>query len=940
MTLTPRLRVSHFPLGLRPFRLAVSRLDATAFIDTDVTDFLVRVRKLVSIARDFDPEWSLFKWPITNYQDSVLRYRPNHRSCVLCIQTQEHTTGKRMIMNFLDLEAEGSDDGEESDGSLTDESDDTDVAHKFEERAKQDRAATIEGYSDSADPLVRAIDVGAAPLYMFSIPPSTEIEFLHFLTEKCTSAYSAFTPSLGSGIIYVETPSIALLQKDLKAYLGSYRIRRKPNALEIPESVETLKMPPAIEHVGRFRRLRYRQQQLEAGDLVFATAPQVFLAIPRISYGPHEGHGPIPQALFDNEKFTKFCNGRVHDRRNDLVLVDKGRLVYQRNGLQRVDWQESHWRHMFIDGVTTPSDMELELFAAAKDVRMSTAPSLETYSALDNGDRVVGVHGRHEGRTGRICAVWTRNESSSSKRRRWAVVQDEEAFKVQLAVPYRNKQVSDYFCAKISDLRPHVPATSRPIQVGDRIKVVDGEMLLGESAAVVDCFCTGLVEVRTNGDTTGESVVLNLTDVTLDMNVGDVVRLSRGPMSGAVGMIVGFLKDGSVSFFLATTPEFAALHLHVQTFGFCGERGHIGHCTAFQCATISRRLVRVFAKHRAQHYEQIHNEWLEEMYTGKGSLKHVVERYSQKPLWEYKLMRSFDTGVVSMQENAGLRSSECVPIPSGPSDPLSAAVDVQLTRTSDLETTGDWLTMPKLAGKRIDVKLLGMSTTRFPKHAPPRSMVYENGTGYMVPFKTPLQSGMFTRQNFKVQLDGSRKSIGVPADAIRPCRQNPDGSSIDSTKCRVIIVGPDVDGNKLYVGEYAEVIPGNTAEPLVAWLKDAGFSIAKGQTQNVRVRIVRESDRRRATRMVAALVMIRKIEVDGEPARLPFTGVLVPIEDGDPLDGEIQSRKPRTISRHASDDTSGMELHGEAVHIVVDTAHEVEGQWVMRMNSHPNYRRD
>ncbi|KAJ7216878.1 hypothetical protein B0H12DRAFT_1078865 [Mycena haematopus] len=92
--------------GLRPFRLAVSRLDATAFIDTDVTDFLVRVRKLVSIARDFDPEWSLFKWPITNYQDSVLRYRPITGSCVLCIQTQEHTTGKRMIMNFLDLEAE------------------------------------------------------------------------------------------------------------------------------------------------------------------------------------------------------------------------------------------------------------------------------------------------------------------------------------------------------------------------------------------------------------------------------------------------------------------------------------------------------------------------------------------------------------------------------------------------------------------------------------------------------------------------------------------------------------------------------------------------------------------------------------------------------------------------------------------------------------------
>ncbi|KAJ7216877.1 hypothetical protein B0H12DRAFT_1078864 [Mycena haematopus] len=762
------------------------------------------------------------------------------------------------------------------------------------------------------------------------------------------------------------------------------------------------------------------------------------------------GQSPKPYSTMKNS--PNFAMAAA-DRRNHLVLVDKGRLVYQRNGLQRVDWQESHWRHMFIDGVTNT-------------FRHGT----RTIRGRKRRSYVDGSQSRNS-----VCTDAMKDELGgfvpfgrgmslpSSKRRRWAVVQDEEAFKVQLAVHIETSSIGLLLRKNIglaSARSSNVPSDSsrRPNQSsgwGDATRRIGSRRGL---------FCIGLVEVRTNGDTT-----------------------------------VGFLKGRKCIFFPCDHARIRRITSARSKLLDSAGKEDISVIVPLSNVQPLREDWFAFLPSTERNItKQIHNEWLEEMYTGKGydnlpvmicgahhmkgsfgtvvgyhrpwaaqeatthiefrtnergkltsfwkpdedvvsltvqfdgkhekitvPLKHVVERYSRKPLWEYKLMRSFDTGVVSMRENAGLRSSKCAPIPSGPSDPLSAAVDVQLTRTSDLygecwETTGDWLTMPKLAGKRIDVKLLGMNTTRFPKHAPPRSMAYENGTGYMVPFKTPLQSGMFTRQNFKVQLDGSRKSIGVPADAIRPCRQNPDGSSIDSTKCRVIIVGPDVDGNnsmsenmqKSYLEtrlnrlwpsvsqfmfhphmahflchHYAvPVTPASGATmgslqiPLCSemvshrraraidglkgcttrggtalaperprddvipwsyeWLKDAGFSIAKGQTQNVRVRIVRESDRRRATRMVAALVMIRKIEVDGEPARLPFTGVLVPIEDGDPLDGEIQSRKPRTISRHASDDTSGMELHGGAVHIVVDTAHEVEGQWVMRMNSHPNYRRD
>ncbi|KAJ7258456.1 hypothetical protein B0H12DRAFT_1070271 [Mycena haematopus] len=55
-------------VGLRPFRLAISRLTENETIPTDITEFLVRVRSLISMADDFDPEWWQFQWPPTGCQ--------------------------------------------------------------------------------------------------------------------------------------------------------------------------------------------------------------------------------------------------------------------------------------------------------------------------------------------------------------------------------------------------------------------------------------------------------------------------------------------------------------------------------------------------------------------------------------------------------------------------------------------------------------------------------------------------------------------------------------------------------------------------------------------------------------------------------------------------------------------------------------------------------
>ncbi|KAJ7271322.1 hypothetical protein B0H12DRAFT_1067175 [Mycena haematopus] len=55
-------------VGLRPFRLAIYRLNETEYVPADIAEFLVRVRWLVSIADYYDEEWLRFEWPSFDLQ--------------------------------------------------------------------------------------------------------------------------------------------------------------------------------------------------------------------------------------------------------------------------------------------------------------------------------------------------------------------------------------------------------------------------------------------------------------------------------------------------------------------------------------------------------------------------------------------------------------------------------------------------------------------------------------------------------------------------------------------------------------------------------------------------------------------------------------------------------------------------------------------------------
>ncbi|KAJ7246866.1 hypothetical protein B0H12DRAFT_1073034 [Mycena haematopus] len=833
-------------------------------------------------------------------------------------KASKSTVPVRTLLQFFDLEAQGSDEDEDDGDCASDASEDTEydvdvtkfrvadkkksdvddeqlrmLAAKYDELARLQRATTTEDDSDTVGPLdvgerlVRALEVAAAPLYVFSIPPATEIDFLQFMIQKeLKSVASATTRALGSGLIYVESADISALQKDLKAYKGSWRIRRAPNVLEVLESVECLELAPPTEHIGRYRRLKHRYDTLQPGDIVFVHAENSCLAIPR----PHgdSSKGIHPQTLFDEDKFIEQNPGRRYERRNNILIVDGGRTMYLRNGLQLIEWTESKWRDRYKDDMADPTDEEIELFAKAGDISMKTAPSLEPYSALQGGDFVVAIAGAHEGRMGRVVNVLTKDD----------VVTDST---LPSTSPNRRKKTADCFCARVAHLRPHILCLPRPINVDDHIKIVDGDTLRNETGIVVDRFDKETCEA------------VHLKDVQLDINVGDLVMLIRGDMTGHVGMIVAVLGDGKLTFFPC---DHGRIRRIMTSNSRLREPPNEETVTTVRQIVVSSRDISPFRDEwyaivppdQQEVTRKIHKEWLREMHTGKGykdmevmicyshqrkgafgsivdyrhiskhdvssfnaeyrtnkkgkldsvwtpneslvfltvqleggmermdvPMNRVVERHSRLPIWEYKLLDA-SVGLICDKPPKSKPRATTPPLSSSVEPftelpqitPMERKSNTMESEEVDGETSGEWLTLPALVRKRVDVRLVGMNSTRWPRFASARAAAHEGETGYLHPFPKPIVSGMFTRQNFKVKLDGSTASVGVPADALRPCRQHHNGSSIGTIKGRVIVIGPDIHGDTAHIGQYAETMPGSAVLPLVGVRFCEGYKPTKG----------------------------------------------------------------------------------------------------------------
>ncbi|KAJ7194704.1 hypothetical protein GGX14DRAFT_404492 [Mycena pura] len=143
----------------------------------------------------------------------------------------------------------------------------------------------------------------------------------------------------------------------------------------------------------------------------------------------------------------------------------------------------------------------------------------------------------------------------------------------------------------------------------------------------------------------------------------------------------------------------------------------------------------------------------------------------------------------------------------GPSSPVP--VNVPDTAPALFgETDGRWLCIPGLARKRVDVKVEGvadLNDRKFRTSATIRAL--EGRTGYLLLEKPVLERSLDSQKIdvYAVGKNGSKH--GLAPKCIRPVRQTDSGTPITQVLVRVVIIGPDLDGDAGMLGRYAQTEP-------------------------------------------------------------------------------------------------------------------------------------
>ncbi|KAJ7448331.1 hypothetical protein FB451DRAFT_1187757 [Mycena latifolia] len=148
------------------------------------------------------------------------------------------------------------------------------------------------------------------------------------------------------------------------------------------------------------------------------------------------------------------------------------------------------------------------------------------------------------------------------------------------------------------------------------------------------------------------------------------------------------------------------------------------------------------------------------------------------------------------------------------------------------ETTGEWLCCSAVAKKRVDVVLKGVKGfVRTKKMKSTAALERMEGHIGVLMLDAPITAKSITEHKVDVYRIGpaagpQEKKEPVPATCLRPLQDNADGTSIITTRQRVVILGADVDGAEGAVRSYGETrpdVPHDHGEHFVA-VKVVGYS--------------------------------------------------------------------------------------------------------------------
>ena len=123
------------------------------------------------------------------------------------------------------------------------------------------------------------------------------------------------------------------------------------------------------------------------------------------------------------------------------------------------------------------------------------------------------------------------------------------------------------------------------------------------------------------------------------------------------------------------------------------------------------------------------------------------------------------------------------------------------------EKTGEWLTIPGLAQKRVDVELQGLLALSLRNFRPTNTILgLEGRTGYLLLASPVLATTLQSKKVdvYAVGRNGTEHAIAPMC--IRPLRTH-DGNLITQIKARIVVIGPDVVGDTNDVGRYGQTEP-------------------------------------------------------------------------------------------------------------------------------------
>ncbi|KAJ7891127.1 hypothetical protein B0H13DRAFT_1887299 [Mycena leptocephala] len=178
--------------------------------------------------------------------------------------------------------------------------------------------------------------------------------------------------------------------------------------------------------------------------------------------------------------------------------------------------------------------------------------------ALAEGDRVVVVHGPHQGATGFIVVL--REVPVSGQRVKYAKI-----LKAYNSVDILKKEDAGLY-VQVAHLEHHGLDIPCAIVVQDRVRVVSGILYRGITGRVIDNsqgFLT--VAASSNSEIIGATTTSEISDrqvfqisiryVNRDFRCGDLVRVRSGKHKGRVGLIVATFTGGSIEIFDGDKPK-------------------------------------------------------------------------------------------------------------------------------------------------------------------------------------------------------------------------------------------------------------------------------------------------------------------------------------------------------------------------------------------------